>query len=121
MNERDSRFWFSAALARLERRHLTQYVRRFHRQRHGTLSDGMAADVAGREADYLQLRDTDPMHNRLESPVINRLWIRTSRPLSDEELHFHAQLSARLLELNRERSGFWSRIGRLLLGNRLDP
>jgi len=53
--------------------------------------------------------------------VINALWIPDSRPLSDEEVRFHAQLSDRLVELYRERYGLWSRIRRFLLGRRLDP
>ena len=98
MNERDSRLWFSSVPARLEHRRLTQYVRRSCRR----CPDGNA------------------MHNPREAPVINRFSIWDSRPASDEEVRFHAQLSQRLFELHRERFGLWSRIRRFLLGIRLD-
>jgi len=123
MNERDSRRQFSSALARLQRRHLVRYVRRIYQQHPNTLRRQVSAGASHGQVDYPQRRDEalEGFHNRLEGPVIYNVWIPDSRPLSDEQVRFHAQLSDRLVAMDRERYGLWSRIRRFLLGKHLDP
>src|SRR5262245_25942359 len=115
MHDQNSNRPYSSTFARLERRHLAQYVSRFFQQHPEVSREGFSTDALRRDL------AEGPWQNRLEQPVILHLWIPDRRPLSDEEVRFHAQLSDRLVELYRERYGLWSRIQRFLRRKRLDP
>jgi len=87
------------------RNYKTRYIRRYMRQ------PVMSREALVAVALWRQLKPGD--RNYVGDPLLSPR-ATERRPLTDEEVRFHADLCNRLAALTRERYGLWPRIRRFL-------